>query len=1298
MHEALEGLYFLLSDIPGLESSRAEKFTTVSEIETLDLLSEGPIEGPTSGYYTFSGNFGEIGYQTASWTPYASAGIGMGVYNSGELIPAWARSIYYNGVPIINSSGLLNFTNIDISWTRGNPTGSSQMTVESTQFLSRIINEVLRQTNITGINLNTNTFKLVLNPHWYPDNLIDWLKETPSSIGQNKTAQKLLELGKTLGSVYKVWPTQLVTNLNANFADNIKVYKILNKECIGVVINLKIAALSSAQTDVGGQDIRFTQPLDKEKHYEMGNIGNYTVYLGFSYRPIFQNENDSRSQWVRDAKTLAITGRISYGALFPVRLDFEDADTRVEQSDFVGWEVLIFRITTDAYTTPIQSTIYIDSLSELYRTVMTFPYSAIIRSRFSAEYFSQIPERAFKTKLLKVKIPARGGSSPIYNPALRTYDESPPWDGTFTTEKYWSNNPVWCYYDLLTNRRYGLGRYIEESSIDKWTLYEIAKYCDALVYDTYGNLEPRFTFNWWFTTREDAYKVLSDLTSVFRAMIYYGFGTIYTVQDSPKTSFYTFTNANIEDGNFTYSSTNRRDRHTVAIIRYNDPNNMYKPALEYVEDVDGIRKYGIREVEFTAFGCSSRGQAIRLGRWALLSETLETELITFVAGYEATMLRPGDIFGVFDANRKGHRYAGRTEMVTDLGAGLGTTFVLDGEVTGLHDARLYTLELLTPTYYYPPTEVTIPSTTEAQQIRRSPIQKFFFTGGDITNTSNHAVLTITGKPDTGNYSLINNMIWNITVPSGYDYPDENWNYTEENVDYYRAIRITEKEEGKYEIGGVQYAADKFAQIESGIGYAPVAPKTVITPNGPSSLVPELYDNGSITYIKYTITLPDLSGVSSLYVYISSNGAFGSSRPDSQYLANVVYKPTTTYVDYYLPSIDDVTYWLRAYTKNDIDDVFSSSYAEGSIYYEGGFDITSVYISHLNIVGATSEKTDGKKIISDSYDPTFTWQVHSSNATVPFETDIPCRITIRAPTYVAGAAISSEVYYEVSGIVPTNGEYLYTFFFNTNLASTGGPHRDYDIVVEAHDSSGNTSAGNVLGIYTSEQYASYPGRYDIGTFVNAQQTGIEFGSGIPTPNYSGGPLITGSVNHITTQWLGPNGEVVIVITSGYLSEDLEGGFIYISSGTFPKQEAIMAATGSVATPATGNLYVYRYQFKDFNPSNAYIYHPTAGMHIRGLETGYFSVSFYDTVGAALLEDSMLNATGLYLSNNAIITNQPHVGTIAVSETIAIREAMATKSATDIKMINYGTTESPIYRLVSLDNLGNETIITSNIVPP
>ena len=269
-------------------------------------------------------------------------------------------------------------------------------------------------------------------------------------------------------------------------------------------------------------------------------------------------------------------------------------------------------------------------------------------SQFDARNFSRVPSRAYDTKLIKVKIPNN------YNPLLKTYGNSSAtatdfnnpigiaegartnstyaadnqyegkwskasatptieWDGGFATVggvataeplKAWTDNPAWCFYDLITNPRYGLGEHIKETQIDKWSLYEIAKYCDELVPDTYGSLEPRFTINYLITSREEAFKVLNDLTSIFRGIAYYSNGSIFAVQDRYKSAVYQFNNSNVIDGDFSYSSSSKRARHSVAIVRYNDKKNLFQPAIEYVEDEESVRRYGINEIETTALGLS----------------------------------------------------------------------------------------------------------------------------------------------------------------------------------------------------------------------------------------------------------------------------------------------------------------------------------------------------------------------------------------------------------------------------------------------------------------------------------------------------------------------------------------------------------------------------------------------------------------------------------------------------------------------------------------------------------------------
>jgi len=289
------------------------------------------------------------------------------------------------------------------------------------------------------------------------------------------------------------------------------------------------------------------------------------------------------------------------------------------------WNIRLTRLTSDNTDNPrIQNRSYWQSYTEIINQKLRYPNSALASLKFNSEYFDSIPSRAYDVKLLKVKVPSN------YNPVTRAYTGI--WDGTFKTEKAWTDNPAWCFYDLLTNTRYGLGNYLSEAQVDKWGLYSIARYCDELVGNGEGGTEPRFTCNIYIQSRKEAFNVIQDFASIFRGMVYWSAGQLTATQDSPADPVALFTPANIEDGSFNYSGSAAKARHTVALVTWNDPEDQYKQKVEYVEDAVGIARYGVSETEITAIGCTSRGQANRVGRWLLFSEQYETETVSFTTG------------------------------------------------------------------------------------------------------------------------------------------------------------------------------------------------------------------------------------------------------------------------------------------------------------------------------------------------------------------------------------------------------------------------------------------------------------------------------------------------------------------------------------------------------------------------------------------------------------------------------------------------------------------------------------------
>lgn len=241
------------------------------------------------------------------------------------------------------------------------------------------------------------------------------------------------------------------------------------------------------------------------------------------------------------------------------------------------------------------------------------------------------------------------------------------WDGTFKIA--WTNNPAWILYMLLTHPRIGMGQWIDETLVDKWTLFTLAQYCDELVPDGFGGEEPRFTFNGVIRNRDDAYNIIQNIASVFRGIVYWGAGSTLISWDAPKDASILVSPANVIDGLFDYNGVGWKARHSAAMIKWNDPNNLFKDAVEIVEDQDLILKFGWKPLEISAIGCTSRGQAYRMGKWALYTEKYETETVVYKASFDhmikdGTAVMPGDIIKIADPFYAGVRNGGRIARTT----------------------------------------------------------------------------------------------------------------------------------------------------------------------------------------------------------------------------------------------------------------------------------------------------------------------------------------------------------------------------------------------------------------------------------------------------------------------------------------------------------------------------------------------------------------------------------------------------------------------------------------------------------
>lgn len=320
-----------------------------------------------------------------------------------------------------------------------------------------------------------------------------------------------------------------------------------------------------------------------------------------------------------------------------------------------GWQIRVRRITPNDPSEYVSDDMFIDAVAEVIDVKLRYPNTALLGLQYNAETFSGIAKMEARIRGMIIRVPSN------YDPVARTYTGI--WDGTF--KDAYTNNPAWIYFDLCTQWRYGLGERLDITMIDKWSLYALGQYCDQKVSDGQGGLEPRFMCNVYLQKQVDAYQVLQNIGGIFRAMSYWNGERIVLDADVPQDPVYTFSRANVIDGNFEYTGTRARDRHTLAKVAWDNPLNRFETEYEYIRDEKAMAKFGVKVLDLSAFGCTSQAQAQRAGIWALKTEQLETRQVSFGVGLDGFIPQVGNIINVSDELFAGRANGGRVSAVSD---------------------------------------------------------------------------------------------------------------------------------------------------------------------------------------------------------------------------------------------------------------------------------------------------------------------------------------------------------------------------------------------------------------------------------------------------------------------------------------------------------------------------------------------------------------------------------------------------------------------------------------------------------
>jgi hypothetical protein len=487
-------------------------------------------------------------------------------------------------------------------------------------------------------------------------------------------------------------------------------------------------------------------------------------------------------------------------------------------------DVRMVRISADSSDLRLSNEFTWTSYTEIIYSRLAYPNSALVGIRIDAEQFNNIPQRSYLIRGIKVRIP----NNATVDQTTGRLIYAGIWNGTFGAAQ-WCSDPAWILFDLLSSTRYGLGEHLDTAQLDKFSFFSASQYCNEIVPDGFGGYEPRFSCNVNIQTSEEAYKLINDMCSVFRAMPYWAVGSLTVSQDKPVDPSYLFTLANVTEEGFSYSGSSLKTRPNVAVVSYMDL-SLRDITYEVVEDAEAIAKYGVVKTELSAFACTSRGQAHRIGEWLLYSERYSGETVTFATSMDAgVIVRPGQVISIADPVKAGARRGGRISSAT-------TTAITVDDATGLT------------------TPGTISAVLPAGTVELRTVQSI-----------------------AGNVITVTNAF--STAPSA----NSVWVYETSNIQTstWRVLGIAEQDGSKYAITALSYNASKYNYVERD---QPLQERDItdlnITPEAPANLsaIELLYDAGGIAKSKLVVDWDSVQGVQQYRIrWRPANGNFTDER-------------------------------------------------------------------------------------------------------------------------------------------------------------------------------------------------------------------------------------------------------------------------------------------------------------------------------------------------------------------------------------------------------------------------------------
>ena len=699
---------------------------------------------------------------------------------------SWHQSIFLNNTPLQNADGTYNFEDVEIGVRHGTPNQSAISGFNETASATAVGVTVAHGTpyELTISNTSIDAVRVIINVP-----VLQKIKSNGDTLGTSVKLRFSKKQGT--GSFQDI-------SLDGGTGTNAREHEIkgrtadlyqrqyrfdLTGNTFPVIIRVHRVSIDDTSVDLSGQKlISHTSAFQVSSYSQITEAGN-------KFNGTYTQANQA-GNGIGNVITVNYVAQHNFEAGDGVFLNFTSGTTSNENFEIQSI------VNAQQFTVTAADNKQTSGTVEI-RPKYSYPNCAVIGVKLDAEQFNAVPQRMYKVRGIKCRIPGAGANS-SGTPSVDSttgrivYPNGYIFNNVLQAAQ-WTTDPAFCLLDLLLSSRYGLGEHVSQSQLDLTSFYAASKYCSELVTfkDTLNDgtiseiTEPRFSLNVALQKREDAFKVINNLCSVFRGMPYYSAGSLTLTQDKPADSVYLFTNANVTETGFVYEGSSQKTRATVIVVKYLDM-TLRAQVFEEVVDHDAVLKYGTIVKNFVAFGCTSRGQARRIGKWMLHSLANETETVSFTTSVDAgVIVRPGNIISIADPVKSGYRRGGKIKATTANNK-ITVDDVAQTNLPGSDGASIAytrTLHVIQP-------DGSICSRTVASITSDGVITVV----GDFTNAAGATV-----RPQL-------NSIWILETTGG---------SSTENIQTsrWRVLTVKEKDEFQYEVTALTYNSSKYAHIE-----------------------------------------------------------------------------------------------------------------------------------------------------------------------------------------------------------------------------------------------------------------------------------------------------------------------------------------------------------------------------------------------------------------------------------------------------------------------------------------------------